>query len=71
MLRRAILIGTAASFLLFPGTVLAGRQQLADAACNAGSATAHTVIPSGVKAHERVSHSHDAGVTCGHFNPAK
>jgi len=70
MLRRALLIGTAASLLLLPGTALAGRQQLPDAACNAGTATAHSMIPYGSKAHDRVPHSHDS-VTCVHFNPAK
>ena len=71
MLRRALLIGTAASFLLLPGTALAGRQELAGAACNDGTATAHSMIPYGNKAHDRVPHSHDAGLTCVHFNPAK
>ena len=47
-----------------------GPQTLPGAACNEGTMTAHGSLGSNAAGHDRIPHSHDAGVTCVHLNPS-
>lgn len=47
-----------------------GPQTLPSAACNGGTATAHTSLGPNAAGHDRIPHSHDGFVTCVHLNPS-
>lgn len=72
--KRSVIAALAAGVLAAASTIAVnaqGPQPLPLAACNAGTMTAHESLGASAQAHDRIPHSHDAGVTCVHVNPSE
>lgn len=68
-MRRILVIIVALFALAVPASALAhgGPQPLPGAACNQGTANAHTSLGENAAGHDRIPHDHGSG--CVHFNP--
>ena len=70
---RTVLVGFGLSVALLLSLIVPvlahGPQTLPDAACNAGTMTAHGSLGANAAGHDRIPHSHDAGASCVHLNP--
>lgn len=70
--KRSVVAAMVAGLLALASTMAVnaqGPQPLPLAACNAGTMTAHESLGASAQGHDRIPHSHDAGVTCVHLNP--
>ena len=71
---RNLLVGLSLGIALLLGSIAPvlghGPQALPGAACNEGTLTAHGSLGPNAAGHDRIPHSHDAGVTCVHLNPS-
>lgn len=70
-MRRILVIIVALVALAVPVSALAhGPQSLPAAACNEGTANAHTSLGANAAGHDRIPHDHHPGLGCVHLNPA-
>ena len=70
-LRRLLVTGAATAMLLAVGAMPAlahGPQHLPLAACNDGTANAHSSLGASARGHDHIPHSHP-GLPCVHVNP--
>jgi hypothetical protein len=65
----AVIAAAALSLAVAIPALAHGPQTLPDAACNAGTGTAHGSLGANAAGHERIPHQHEAGAPCVHLNP--